>query len=119
VPKRLSAVDPTPETALARSQAARRERVVSAALSLAAEGGYDAVQMRDVAVRASVALGTIYRYFTSKDHLLAAACVGWVGDLERRLARRPARPTPSSSWWPSCGPPRRPSSASPAWPRRW
>jgi TetR/AcrR family transcriptional regulator, cholesterol catabolism regulator len=85
------ALDPAPETALARSQAARRERVVSAALSLAAEGGYDAVQMRDVAVRASVALGTIYRYFTSKDHLLAAACVGWVGDLEQQLARRPVR----------------------------
>ncbi len=62
---------------------------MSAARSLAADGGYDAVQMRDVAVRASVALGTIYRYFTSKDHLLAAACVGWVGDLEQRLARRP------------------------------
>jgi AcrR family transcriptional regulator len=85
------ALDPAPETALARSQAARRERVVSAALSLAAEGGYDAVQMRDVAVRASVALGTIYRYFTSKDHLLAAASVGWVGDLERRLDKRPPR----------------------------
>ena len=85
------ALEPAPETALARSQAARRERVVAAALSLAAEGGYDAVQMRDVAVRACVALGTIYRYFTSKDHLLAAACVGWVGDLERRLARRPPR----------------------------
>jgi AcrR family transcriptional regulator len=85
------AVESAPETALARSQAARRERVVSAALSLAAEGGYDAVQMRDVAVRASVALGTIYRYFTSKDHLLAAASVGWVGSLEQRLARRPVR----------------------------
>jgi AcrR family transcriptional regulator len=46
------AVESAPETALARSQAARRERVVGAALSLAAEGGYDAVQMRDVAVRA-------------------------------------------------------------------
>jgi AcrR family transcriptional regulator len=85
------AVEPAPETALARSQAARRERVVAAALSLAAEGGYDAVQMRDVAVRASVALGTIYRYFASKDHLLAAASVGWVGELERRLAKRPPR----------------------------
>ena len=85
------AVEPAPATALARSQAARRERGVGAARSLAAEGGYDAVQMRDVAVRASVALGTIYRYFSSKDHLLAAACVGWVGDLEQRLAHRPVR----------------------------
>jgi TetR/AcrR family transcriptional regulator, cholesterol catabolism regulator len=83
------AVDPAPETALARSQAARRERVVSAALSLAAEGGYDAVQMRDVATRASVALGTIYRYFSSKDALLAAAMVQWMAELEERVLVRP------------------------------
>ena len=76
---------------LTRAQAARRGRVVAAALELAAEGGYDAVQMRDVATRAQVALGTIYRYFTSKDHLLAAALVEWAGDLERRLAQRPPK----------------------------
>jgi AcrR family transcriptional regulator len=57
---------------LTANQAARRERVIDAALALADEGGYDAVQMRDVAARAQVALGTIYRYFTSKDHLLAS-----------------------------------------------
>ena len=75
--------------ALSRGQAARRGRVLSAALELASEGGYDAVQMRDVAARAQVALGTIYRYFTSKDQLLAAALVEWASDLERRLAQRP------------------------------
>ena len=42
-------------------------------LSLAAEGGYDAVQMRDVAARAEVALGTLYRHYASKDQLLLAA----------------------------------------------
>src|SRR5262249_57103235 len=57
---------------LTPNQAARRARVLDAALALATEGGYDAVQMRDVASRAQVALGTIYRYFSSKDHLLAA-----------------------------------------------
>ena len=66
------AADPS---ALTKSQAARRERVIRAAMELGAEGGYDAVQMRDVAQRAGVALGTIYRYFSSKDHLLAAAMV--------------------------------------------
>lgn len=76
---------------LTRAQAARRGRVVAAALELAAEGGYDAVQMRDVATRAQVALGTIYRYFTSKDHLLAAALVEWAGDLERRLGQHPPK----------------------------
>src|SRR3954465_6739269 len=55
------------------SQQARRERILDAAMELAAEGGYDAVQMREVAERADVALGTLYRYFPSKVHLLVAA----------------------------------------------
>jgi AcrR family transcriptional regulator len=77
------------EGALTRSQAARRERVIRAALDLGAEGGYDAVQMRDVATRADVALGTIYRYFPSKDALLLGVMVHWLGDLEQRVTRRP------------------------------
>jgi AcrR family transcriptional regulator len=74
---------------LTKSQLARRERVVRAAMELGAEGGYDAVQMRDVSQRAGVALGTIYRYFSSKDHLLAAALVEWTVDLERQVSMRP------------------------------
>ncbi len=76
---------------LTRSQTARRQRVIGAAVALAGEGGYDAVQMRDVAATAQVALGTIYRYFSSKDHLLAATLVEWTRDLQRRLSQRPAR----------------------------
>jgi AcrR family transcriptional regulator len=76
---------------LTRSQVARRERVIRAALELGAVGGYDAVQMRDVANSAGVALGTIYRYFSSKDHLLAAAMVEWTHDLERRVGQRPPK----------------------------
>jgi AcrR family transcriptional regulator len=76
---------------LTKSQAARRQRVIQAALELGNEGGYDAVQMRDVATRANVALGTIYRYFSSKDHLLAAALVDWVADLGQRVRRRPPK----------------------------
>jgi AcrR family transcriptional regulator len=78
----------TSADALTQSQAARRQRVLQAALQLGAEGGYDAVQMRDVASSAEVALGTIYRYFPSKDALLAAAMVEWMEDLERRLSQR-------------------------------
>lgn len=74
--------------ALTSSQAARRQRVLVSALGLAAEGGYEAVQMRDVATSAGVALGTIYRYFPSKDALLAAAMVEWMEDLERRVGQR-------------------------------
>lgn len=60
-------------------------------MELAAEGGYDAVQMRDVAARADVALGTIYRYFNSKDQLLVNAMVTWTEQLRERLSQRPAR----------------------------
>jgi len=81
----------TDAPALARSQAARRQRVVGAALELGSQGGYDAVQMRDVAATAGVALGTIYRYFSSKDHLLAEAMVEWTRDLARRVHARPPR----------------------------
>lgn len=83
-------MDVEPAT-LTKSQAARRERVIRAALDLGASGGYDAVQMRDVATTAGVALGTIYRYFSSKDHLLAAAMVEWTFDLERRVGQRPPK----------------------------
>ena len=77
--------------ALTRAQQARRQRVIDAAVALAQEGGYDAVQMRDVAARAQVAMGTVYRYFTSKDHLLAAALVHYVAQLDARLADVPPR----------------------------
>ncbi|HZN14772.1 MAG TPA: TetR family transcriptional regulator [Acidimicrobiales bacterium] len=73
----------------ARNQAVRRKRVLEAAMELAADGGYDAVQMRDVAERADVALGTLYRYFPSKDQLLVAALGEWATTLERRLKQKP------------------------------
>ncbi len=60
-------------SSLTQRQTERRDRVLLAALSLAAEGGYDAVQMRAVAERSEVAIGTVYHYFSSKDHLLASA----------------------------------------------
>ncbi len=82
--------------ALTPNQAARRNRVLDAAMELAAEGGYDAVQMRDVATRAQVALGTIYRYFSSKDHLLASCQVElWQAQVDRLAQRPPDGDTPA------------------------
>jgi AcrR family transcriptional regulator len=81
---------PAPGGRLTANQAHRRRRVVEAAVELASEGGYEVVQMRDVAIRSDVALGTIYRYFESKDQLLGAALAEWAEALERRLAQRPA-----------------------------
>ncbi|MGA9747022.1 MAG: TetR family transcriptional regulator [Nocardioides sp.] len=47
--------------------------MLDATIALASQGGFDAVQMRAVADRAGVALGTLYRYFPSKVHLLVSA----------------------------------------------
>ncbi len=73
------AIDPIVEqsTQLARSQRDRRERIVAAVLELASEGGYDAVQVREVAARANVALRTIYNYYDSREELLHAAMMEW------------------------------------------
>jgi len=75
-------VRPDPAS-LPTGQQERRERIVQAAISLLERGEYDAIQMRDVAREAGVALATIYRYFTSKEHLYAAALLAWAADYPR------------------------------------
>jgi AcrR family transcriptional regulator len=62
------------------AQRDRRQRILDATLALASRGGYEAVQMRAVADRAGVALGTLYRYFPSKIHLLVS---GLAREFER------------------------------------
>jgi AcrR family transcriptional regulator len=52
------------------AQRERRRRILEAATTLAAKGGFEQMQMRAVAEHADVALGTLYRYFPSKIHLL-------------------------------------------------
>jgi AcrR family transcriptional regulator len=75
----------------ATETAARKRRLLDAATQLAAEGGYDAVQMRDVAARAEVALGTLYRHYSSKDQLLVAAMAQQAATLRERMDQMPAR----------------------------
>jgi AcrR family transcriptional regulator len=67
---------PHPDELTAR-QRARRDRIVSGALALMMERPFEAVQMKDVAAASDVALGTVYRYFSSKDHLFAEAFAAW------------------------------------------
>jgi AcrR family transcriptional regulator len=67
---------PDPAT-LPDGQRVRRARIVQAAIDLLEQSEYDAVQMRDVAREANVALATVYRYFTSKEHLYAATLYEW------------------------------------------
>src|SRR5712664_4981543 len=73
------------------AQRDRRKRILDATLALASKGGYDAVQMRTVAEQAGVALGTLYRYFPSKIHLLVS---GLVREFERTQEKLDKRPIP-------------------------
>lgn len=66
-------------------QLIRRARIIEAVIDLIGDVGADAVQMRDVAQRSGVALATVYRYFSSKEHLLAAALEDWQKRLTRRI----------------------------------
>ena len=67
----------------------RSRRIVESAIELAEEGGFDNVRLRDVARRADVALGTLYKRFRSKESILAAVLELSVEEMEERLARRP------------------------------
>ncbi len=53
-------------------RAARRGDIAGAGRSLLRENGLAGLQMRDVARRAGVALGTVYTYFPTKEALFAA-----------------------------------------------
>ena len=70
------------------AQRDRRRRILDATVTLASKGGFDAVQMRAVAELADVALGTLYRYFPSKIHLLVSALARQFEDTEANLGRR-------------------------------
>lgn len=74
---------------LTARQAERRRRILRTATTLAARGGYDAVQMREVAEGAQVALGTLYRYFPSKVHLLVAVMLEQLRGLQEQVRRHP------------------------------
>ena len=51
---------------------------------------YDSLQMKDITAAAGVALGTTYRYFNSKDHLVAEALLAWSEQFNAKARPRPA-----------------------------
>jgi AcrR family transcriptional regulator len=73
----------------ARNQLQRRARIIKAAAALASRGGIEAMQMRTVAERAGVALGTLYRYFPSKMDLVVAVISEELDLLQESIERRP------------------------------
>jgi AcrR family transcriptional regulator len=74
-------------------QRARRAKILDAAARLGARHGLEHVQMADVAARAGVAVGTLYRYFPSKHHLFA----GVLGEQVDRLRLSPTTRGPGAA----------------------
>lgn len=67
----------------------RTLRILSAAMELAERDGYDAVRLRDLAAMADVALGTVYKRFSSKEDILAAALELQVNRLREMVEANP------------------------------
>lgn len=67
----------------------RTDRILQVAMELAEHDGYEAVRLRDVAAKAEVALGTVYRRFSCKEDLLAAALNLQVSAFEQAIRLRP------------------------------
>jgi len=81
-----------------RRLAEREQAILDAATTLAAESGMVAVQIANVARRAGIAAGTVYRYFPSKTDLVGAliAALG-ARELAAMRAAGNAAPGPLSA----------------------
>ncbi len=74
----------------------KREEIMQAALTIIAEQGFHAAPMAEIAEKAGVAAGTIYRYFDSKDALIMELHRKLEGEIGVKLrdgypAERPIR----------------------------
>jgi TetR/AcrR family transcriptional regulator, cholesterol catabolism regulator len=68
-------------------QLERRRRVIAAVQELVEEGRVRDLQVKEIGERAGVSLAAIYRYFSSKEHILAEALLEWARRFTDR--RRP------------------------------
>jgi AcrR family transcriptional regulator len=83
--------EPVSPSMLTQDQLARRQRIIDAGLALLERNEYERIQIKDVAEEADVALGTLYHYFSSKEHLFAEVLIKWAATLKSSLARHPPR----------------------------
>jgi AcrR family transcriptional regulator len=89
---------PEPEPKLRADARRNRERVLRAARDLFAESGYD-VPLDDIAARAGVGAGTVYRHFPSKDALFEAVTTARVEDLVADARARAAADEPGPAFF--------------------
>lgn len=62
-------------------QREKRQLLLEATLRLLESSHPEAIGVKDVATESGIALATLYRFFHSKDHLMAAAMLFWEGRL--------------------------------------
>jgi len=81
-----------------RRLAAREQSILDAATAMAAAGGMGLVQIANVAERAGIAAGTVYRYFPSKTDLVAELVAAVAGrELDAMKSAADAAPGPLSA----------------------
>jgi AcrR family transcriptional regulator len=80
---------PIDPMALPTSQLKRRAQIIKVASRMLERSAYHDIQVRDVGIRAGVALGTVYHYFASKERLFAAVLVDWSSSMSDSLLRDP------------------------------
>ena len=65
---------------------ARREQILDAARTCVLEHGLEAVSMEMIIARSGLSTGAVYRYFKSKDELIAAAITEAAGQIGAAVA---------------------------------
>src|SRR5438132_6552812 len=82
---------PSTDNAPADHRDDERYQRLLAATREAAKRGYDAVQMRELAAATRLSLKTVYKFATSKDHLITEAHLEAMTEFRADAVRRPPR----------------------------
>ncbi|OIP34554.1 MAG: TetR family transcriptional regulator [Deltaproteobacteria bacterium CG2_30_66_27] len=77
-----------------REKLTQRQEMLAAALALFSEKGYHNVSMQEVAQKAEFAVGTLYKFFRSKEDLYKALLVEMAGTFDNALRIAIEKPDP-------------------------
>ncbi|OKJ97023.1 TetR family transcriptional regulator [Streptomyces sp. CB03234] len=94
-------MDPVPQrpplrrTPVQQRSAERLARILDACAQLLEEAGYEELSTRDVAVRAGVPIGSVYRFFSNKRAMVAALAHRNLDRYAERVAARLADRAPA------------------------
>lgn len=83
----------TPKPTEAAPGPDRRLQIVDAAMASFARRGFHQTTMQDISEAAGISVGLIYRYFESKDQVIAAMAEEHLADLNRKIAEARSEPT--------------------------